>query len=345
MRTSWDLRNGCPSGLAETLAERLKGGEVGLLPTETVYGIMASSAQPAACARIYAIKGRESSKLLPYMTARPLLALGDAPGSRVAAKLARLLWPGPLTLVLGPGHGRAWRIPDHVLLHDMLRQLSEPVVATSANRSGMSAPAAAEAIDPALLSAVDFAVLDAPGTGCASTIVRVGAHESLEFLRHGGISEARIRTLAAYRVEIICTGNTCRSPMAAAILSRELEGIGNIVVQSCGTSADPGAPASEGAIKAAASLGLDLRTHQSRGLPADLHESDLILCMAAHHRESVLSRSLALGGPSLELMSPAGKAVPDPWGGSSSDYDFVAAELLALLKPWADHIRRQISSA
>ncbi len=343
MRKSWDVRKECPSDLAAVLAGRLRSGEVGLLPTETVYGLMASSERPDACRRIYEIKGRASSKLLPFMTASRQRALQEVPRSRVAGKLARLLWPGPLTLVLGEGQGKAWRIPDHALMHDVLRRLEEPLVATSANTSGMPAPAAAEDIEPCILDAVDFSVLDEPSRGAASTIVRVDTHDAVEVLRQGAIPEVRIRELAAFRVEIVCTGNTCRSPLAAAILARELAGIEGISIQSCGTATESGRPASSGAIKAAAALGLDLSGHRSRPLPADMGESDLILCMTPQHCDQVLSRALATGGPPVELVSTRGAPVPDPWGGSTAEYESVASTLLSMLGPWAESIQRKLA--
>lgn len=343
MHRSWDLRNGCPPGLADDIAARLRAGEVGLLPTETVYGLMASSTSPEACARIFKIKGRDASKFLPFMTARARLALADAPRSRVAAKLARILWPGPLTLVLGDAPGKAWRIPDHPLLHDVLRRLHDPLVATSANSSGLPPPASVDAIEPLILAACDFSVLDGPtGSGPASTVVRIEPNDSVRILRAGVLPAARIQELARFRVELVCTGNTCRSPLAEAILARQLADLPGVQVRSCGTSGVEGALASDGALRTARALGLDLSGHRSRGLPADLCEADLILCMTPEHREQVESRCLPAGGPEVALVSMSGTRVADPWGGSLADYAEVAGELSELLGHWAARIRQDL---
>jgi tRNA threonylcarbamoyl adenosine modification protein (Sua5/YciO/YrdC/YwlC family) len=346
MTRIWDLRQGVDSGLAESIATRLAAGEVGIVPTETVLGLVAAVSRPEACQRIFDIKGRDQAKLLPWMTAHRETALAHAQSSRVAAKLARVLWPGPLTLVLGAGAGQAWRVPDHKFLHDVLLKCTGPVVATSANPSGAPAPVAAESIDPELLAAVDFAVLDHPTrTATPSTVVRVDQQDGVEILRSGAISESRIVRLAQYRIEVVCTGNTCRSPLAAAMLKRELQGECSVSISSCGTTCDFGAPASHGSLRAAAARGLDLRGHLSRGLPEDLAEADLVLCMTDHHRDRVLQHCAPHGAPQTELLSTSNKAIADPWGGADADYECLADNLAPHVKAWSAFVRNRLAAS
>src|SRR3954470_20677173 len=85
----------------EWAAERLVGGGVIALPTDTVYGIAASLSHPAAIRRLYEIKGREASKPLPVLVSSS--AMLDAVTADVDPEIALLLdrfWPGPLTIVL-----------------------------------------------------------------------------------------------------------------------------------------------------------------------------------------------------------------------------------------------------
>ncbi|MHB1299177.1 MAG: arsenate reductase/protein-tyrosine-phosphatase family protein, partial [Gemmatimonadaceae bacterium] len=90
------------------------------------------------------------------------------------------------------------------------------------------------------------------------------------------------------RVLFVCTGNTCRSPMAESVATRMAaeRALGDVTFSSAGTSAWDGAPASDGALLVAMERGLDLSQHRARMLSRELvAESDLILVMSPHHRD------------------------------------------------------------
>src|ERR1041385_50525 len=91
------------------------------------------------------------------------------------------------------------------------------------------------------------------------------------------------------RVLFVCTGNICRSPLAASLLERALKERGlEVEVSSAGTGAWDGAPASEGAYLIGIEKGLDLSGHRARLLTRELVEdSDLVFTMARHHRARV----------------------------------------------------------
>ncbi len=95
------------------------------------------------------------------------------------------------------------------------------------------------------------------------------------------------------KVLVVCSGNICRSPMAAAYLRRRLNrsGMEHVVVASAGTLGINGSPASEDAIRAMSEIGVDLEAHRSRGVSAaDVQASDLIVAMERDHLEALADR-------------------------------------------------------
>jgi len=134
----------------------------------------------------------------------------------------------------------------------------------------------------------------------------------------------------------VCTGNTCRSPLAEAIARRLVtERALGVDVSSAGTSAWDGSPASDGAILVGLERSLDLSTHRARTLTSErVADADLILCMGPHH----LERALALGGDGKSFMLTdyaegvaTGRAISDPFGGELDGYRNTADELELLM--------------
>jgi protein-tyrosine-phosphatase len=146
------------------------------------------------------------------------------------------------------------------------------------------------------------------------------------------------------KILLVCTGNICRSPLAAALLQRALteRGADGIEVSSAGTGAWDGAPVSEGAYLVGLEQGLDLSAHRARLLTRDLVEhSDVILTMARHHR----ARVDELGGEGHvfvfgEYSGRTGNdaEVSDPFGGDLDVYRATCVELTALVTAAVDRI-------
>ena len=129
-----------------------------------------------------------------------------------------------------------------------------------------------------------------------------------------------------YNILFVCTGNTCRSPLAEAITRQRLaeRGWHHVRVDSAGTAAAWGAPASEGSLGAAAAVGLDLSGHRSQPLtPRLVEESDIILAMTPNH----VDRVEELGGREKVMLlgefiegAEQGQPIDDPFGGSQEEY-------------------------
>lgn len=133
----------------------------------------------------------------------------------------------------------------------------------------------------------------------------------------------------------VCTGNTCRSPMAAAIARRlaAARGMDDVTAASAGTGALDGAAASDGALLVAMEQGLDLAPHRSRALTREIvADADLILVMGGGHLERVRQ----LGGadrahllPDYAAGADSGRQISDPFGADLGVYRATFAELEA----------------
>ena len=143
-------------------------------------------------------------------------------------------------------------------------------------------------------------------------------------------------------VLFVCTGNTCRSPMAECLFHALAFSQGaQVRAASAGLCAPDGAPASEGALFAMRRRGLTLEGHRSRTVTREMLEgADLVVCMGQSHLSALRARFPGLSTPLRAFDDPP---VSDPYGGDAAAYERAACDiarqlpaLLAALFPTAD---------
>jgi L-threonylcarbamoyladenylate synthase len=184
----------------ELAAEALRAGEVVVVPTDTVYGLVARPDDPNAVAKVFALKRRPERVPLQVLVADraqadELAASGLGP---VAAQLAERFWPGGLTIVVArrpgielhlgeAGHTVGLRCPDHGFVRALCRRVG-PLAATSANVHGDATPNDAAEIARLLGPGVALVVDGGPCSGVASTVVAVEADDAVpRLIRHGAL--------------------------------------------------------------------------------------------------------------------------------------------------------------
>jgi len=195
-----------PNGDIDRAVALLRAGELVAFPTETVYGLGADARNPAAVARIYALKRRPAGHpLIVHLAGADRLAEWAATVPEAALRLAARFWPGPLTLILPRAAGVSdaltggqdsigLRVPSHPVARRLLEAFGGGVAAPSANRYGRVSPTSAAHVREEFGADAPF-VLD--GGDCAvgleSTIVSLVGEPLL--IRPGGIAATALEAV------------------------------------------------------------------------------------------------------------------------------------------------------
>jgi protein-tyrosine phosphatase len=341
----------------------LAAGEVVAFPTETVYGLAARADDERALAALRELKGQPPGRTLTWHVGTPA-ALDRFPVlAPIAARLAERYWPGPLTLVRSLGGADpgdlallahdGWvgvRMPAHAGTAGVLARLPFPVAMTSANRHGEPPSTNAGEVRARFPERVPVLLDGGPARlGEASGVLAVGP-ERFELLREGLLPIDDLRRTAGLRLAFVCTGNTCRSPMAEGFARRMIsDRLGyapeethrvaefGFEVESMGLFASFGAPVSQHSVEVMHELAIDVHRHRSRPAVAEhVAELDRVYALTVGHLQGLRAQLPPGKAEHIELLDPAGGDVPDPIGGSRNDYRLCATHIRQLVEQRLD---------
>ncbi len=344
------------------IADILNNNGVVAIPTDTVYGLIVDGTNFTALQKLQQLKSRDEK---PFTYFIPRNRFADY-AIITKQKIVDYFIPGPITVILKRNPASqlpqmvdkiGLRIPDSGFVINFLDYYGKPVVATSANISG----------EPVLETAHEIAerfpqielIVDAgPLTGNPSTVLDLT--ESIPVVRRkGAIPILQIEKIYGRRIKLdpslkfgilfVCSGNSCRSPMAEGIIKTMLN-TEYVDIRSAGTSAIDGLPASINAQTVVKEFGGDISSHKTKYLTRELVEqADLILVMEYKHYETVLELMHDAAVKTFLLKEYKRRTkynqISDPVGKDIDVYRDTALEMYPSLKFVAQDVRKRLIEA
>lgn len=333
-------------------AALLADGNLVVAPTETVYGMFARGDSAPALDRLRSIvppipdqvwhatwhaasvdlvqqtlglTAPAHQRLLRRLCPGPLQLLVELSAERRAAVLAQLGIPAG---VIDDGSVISVRIPNHPVTQALIAAAGQPLVA-------QRSPITPASDNPP--AGIGMLLDDGPTRlGISSTAVRLLAGGGYRVVREGAIPAKAVAKALEREILFVCTGNTCRSPMAEAIAKHLLQGRTPdgivITASSAGVSAGEGDPTSSEALVALEAMGVVPQKHRARQLTrAMVADAEVIFTMTGAHRRAILNVD-----PSAEskvfTLDPDAKDIPDPIGGPLEVYRQTAQRLLEVIR-------------
>jgi L-threonylcarbamoyladenylate synthase len=339
------------------ITQILEGNGMIAIPTDTVYGLAVDGSNEEAVRKLFDTKQREERPFTLFMV-RGDIAKFAVP---VKKKIIDFFVPGPLTIILKKqtdislpciGEKIGIRIPQHDFVLRLLAEYRKPLAVSSANKSGeppMVSPydiiehftEAELVVDGGTLYSPPSTVLDLTAT--LPVVMRKGAVPILAIEKVNG-RRVMLKASLKFNVLFVCSGNTCRSPMAEGIL-KTLVSPKYCEVRSAGTVAMSGLQSAHYARQVVREYGGSIDRHRSNCLDRELIDwADLVLVMEFKHYETVLEinpDSVVKTFLLREFYRRNTKytEVPDPVGRDLHAYQQAAAKMYPTLKRLARDIK------
>jgi protein-tyrosine phosphatase len=343
-----------PDETCDAAMRHLLAGRCVALPTEATYELVASALDPQALAAVARVAANHTPALVLFNYAELFNWLPLAP--RAAVRLLHKLGPAPLVLRVDVGYvpGLSSRLASEaqaLVMHERRLALRWPQhpVWNEVRRAGLplvSVPIpgafTAEAAGQALGDAAACVVNAGPTELRQPPTVARAEGRRCAVEQAGALTQEAIDDHAVCRILFLCTGNTCRSPLAEALCTKLLaERVGcapgelqqhGFLVQSAGLAAMMGSEASPDGVRVAADLGADLSQHRSRLVSmAMLVMADRIYAMTVGHCYTLENLGLE-GIVHPQQLAPDHQDIADPIGGELADYRTCAHQILECLR-------------
>lgn len=326
--------------------QALAEGQLAVLPLDSTYALTALATHEDAARRLSAanlphtegclalystdaaadylppLSARQSRLLARSWPAPVLFRFHGAPASGLGAQL-----PDASSRLASPDNQLQLTVTDDEVAHEVLRLLPAPLLArVPIDAAAVVADATGPDWEGLADLIVDAGLLKDPGTPTAVSV----KGDAWEIVRAGRVSAESLQTAECTCIVFVCTGNTCRSPMAAAVFRKLLAGRlqcaeeelpqRGFAVASAGLAAAPGMPASPEAVELIEKQGGQLSRHESQPLTVRmLTQADYVFTMTRAHRMSILQQYPEFSAR-VQTVSADGRDVSDPIGQGMEEY-------------------------